>query len=115
MLTMRIKIIKCFQKVHNIYVVMSIETDLEKIIQTIEIRQNLKFGTSWQNNIGIKLRFKKVLLTPLGGVGCHNKLCQKISLQKSPTLSICIGSNLVPVASYKKLLFAPPGGAVCKY
>ena len=57
--------------------------------------------------LGSKL--KKVLFTPLGGVGCQ-KIILKIVSGKNTTMSIFIDSILVPVSKYKKVPFAQPGG-----
>jgi hypothetical protein len=58
--------------------------------------------------------FKKVLLTPPGGVGCQNKLCQKIFLEKSLQISMILGPYDIPVSIFKKVLFTAPGGVWCQ-
>jgi hypothetical protein len=58
--------------------------------------------------------FKKVLLTPPGGVGYQNKFCQKFSLEKLLQISMILGPYDIPVSIFKKVLFTAPGGVWCQ-
>ena len=58
--------------------------------------------------------FKKVLLTPPGGVRYQNKLCQKFSLEKLLQISMILGPYDIPVSIFKKVLFTAPVGVRCQ-